>query len=161
MEGTIRHDATTIWERWDGWTEERGFQDPDMNSFNHYSLGSVGEWLYRSVAGIDLDPDRPGYEHIVIRPHVGGGLSSARAAYRSIRGPIESGWTVEDGRFTLNVTIPANTTATVYLPGRDASQVTESGTSIEGTSGVELLGVEDDRVVLAVQSGSYRLAVSG
>ena len=66
---TIKNGATTIWERWDGWTEENGFQTPDMNSFNHYSLGSVGEWLYRYVAGIDLGA--PGYGRILIRPRPG------------------------------------------------------------------------------------------
>lgn len=70
---SIKHGATTIWERWDGWTEEKGFQDPGMNSFNHYSLGSVGEWMASTVAGIDLDPKQPGYKHIIIHPEPGGG----------------------------------------------------------------------------------------
>ena len=61
---SIKQGATTIWERWDGFTTTKGFQDPGMNSFNHYSLGSVGQWLYQSVAGIDTDPDQPGYKHI-------------------------------------------------------------------------------------------------
>ena len=84
---SIRHGATTIWERWDGWTEERGFQTPLMNSFNHYSLGSVAQWLYEYVAGIRLDPERPGYEHVLIAPEPGG-LEWARATYHSVRGPI-------------------------------------------------------------------------
>src|SRR5215218_7557465 len=89
---SVTQGATTIWERWDGWTEENGFQDPGMNSFNHYSLGSVGEWLYRYVAGIDLG--EPGYGHIVIRPRPGGGLTYARGEYDSVRGRISSSWRI-------------------------------------------------------------------
>ena len=89
---TIKNGATTIWERWDGWTEENGFQSPNMNSFNHYSLGSVGEWLYRYVAGIDLGA--PGYGRILIRPRPGGGLTHARGGYDSVRGRISSSWKI-------------------------------------------------------------------
>ena len=76
---SVKHGATTIWERWDGWTPERGFQDPDMNSFNHYALGSCGQWLFDTVAGIRTNPAQPGFRHIVIVPHPGGGLTWARA----------------------------------------------------------------------------------
>jgi alpha-L-rhamnosidase len=151
----IKHGATTIWERWDGWTEENGFQTPNMNSFNHYSLGSVGEWLYRYVAGIDLDPARPGYERIVIRPRPGGGLSWARGEYDSIHGKIISGWRLEGDRFELKIVIPANATATVYVPASEKSGVVESGTPIEHAAGVEFLRMDDEEVVLAVGSGSY------
>ena len=119
---SIRQGATTIWERWDGWTEEHGFQTPMMNSFNHYSLGSVGQWLYEYVAGIRLDPERPGYEHVLIAPEPGG-LEWARATYHSVRGPIRSGWRQADGRFQLDVDIPANVTATVVLPGGERHEI--------------------------------------
>ena len=76
---------------------ERGFQDPGMNSFNHYSLGSCGQWLFDSAAGIGLDPEQPGFRHIIIHPRVGGGLTSASASLRSIRGLIASSWAVKDG----------------------------------------------------------------
>ncbi len=157
---SIRHGATTIWERWDGWTAEHGFQDPGMNSFNHYSLGSVGEWLYRYVAGIDTDPARPGYQHITIRPRPGGGLTGATAAYRSMRGEIESAWRVEDGAFRLRIVIPANTTATVYLPADDGAVVTESGQPIASAAGVILERREDGQAVLAIGSGRYDFAVT-
>jgi alpha-L-rhamnosidase len=110
---SIRHGATTIWERWDGWTEEDGFQTPMMNSFNHYSLGSVAEWLYEYVAGIR--PARPGYEHVLIAPSPGP-LEWARATYRSVRGPITSAWRQDGDVFRLDVDLPANVTATVVLP---------------------------------------------
>ncbi len=113
---SITQGATTIWERWDGWTEASGFQDVGMNSFNHYSLGSVGEWLQRYVAGIDLDEGVPGFAQIRIQPRPDQCLSFVRASFDSIRGCIQSAWTLENGQFTLHVTIPANTAATVTLP---------------------------------------------
>src|SRR5215218_7326136 len=119
---SIRHGATTIWERWDGWTEEHGFQTAMMNSFNHYSLGSVAQWLYEYVAGIRLDPTRPGYQHVVIAP-TPGPLRHAGAAYRSVRGVIESRWHHTDAGLSLSVEVPANVTATVVLPG--AGELTE------------------------------------
>jgi len=115
--------ATTMWERWDGWTPEKGFNDAGMNSYNHYAYGAVGEWLYAKVAGIDLDPANPGYKHIIIRPHVGGGLTHARATLRSPYGVIESGWRLEGDRVRLGVTIPPNTTATVHVPGGETVEV--------------------------------------
>ena len=102
-----------MWERWDGWVPERGFQDPGMNSFNHYAFGSVGEFLYRTVAGIDTDG--PGFKKIVIRPKPGGDLTFARARFESINGTIESSWRIEGDELKLDVRIPVNATATVYL----------------------------------------------
>jgi alpha-L-rhamnosidase len=157
---TIRQGATTIWERWDGWTEERGFQSPNMNSFNHYSLGSVGEWLYRYVAGIDQEPRSSGYKHIVIRPHPGGGLTSARAEYDSVRGRIASEWETVDGVFRLRATVPANTTATVRVPARDGGAITESDHPLEQAEGVELLRLGDGEAVVAVGSGRYEFVGS-
>jgi alpha-L-rhamnosidase len=148
---SIRQGATTIWERWDGWTEEQGFQDPRMNSFNHYSLGSVGQWLYQYAAGIDTDPERPGFAHILIRPRIGLGLTHLRAEYRSIRGLIVSEWTVADGAVTLAVTIPANTTATVYVPAEAESAVAVPG----GSPHAAFLRMEGTQAVFAVESGSY------
>jgi alpha-L-rhamnosidase len=111
---SIANGATTIWERWDGWTAEKGFQDPAMNSFNHYSLGSIGQWLYQTVAGIDTL--EPGFSHLLIAPQPGGGLTWVRAAYQSVRGRIESEWQLDGARFNLRVSVPANVTATVRLP---------------------------------------------
>lgn len=144
---SIARGATTIWERWDGWTEERGFADPGMNSFNHYSLGSVGEWLYRYVAGIDLDPERPGYEQVLIRPHPGGGLTSARAEYRSIRGTIVSDWRRENGCLELRLTIPPNTAATVSMP-RLRGDVLEDGRPVRDVV------VENGRARFSTPSGA-------
>ena len=152
---SIRQGATTIWERWDGWTEEKGFQNPGMNSFNHYSFGSVGEWLFRFVAGIDLDPEIPAYKRIVIRPHPGEGLEYARAEYDSIQGKIKSGWRLEDGKLTVEVTIPANASALICIPADDASQITESGKPAKDSEGVKFLRMEKSTAVYEVGSGNY------
>jgi len=109
----VKLGATTMWERWDGWVPERGFQDPGMNSFNHYAFGSVGEFLYRTVGGIDTDG--PGFRKLIIRPRPGGGLTYANTRYDSINGTIESSWRIEGNEIKLDVTIPINTTATVFL----------------------------------------------
>jgi alpha-L-rhamnosidase len=127
-----------------------------MNSFNHYSLGSVGEWLYRYVAGIDLDPQTAGYDRIVIRPHPGGGLTHARGEYDSIRGKIVSAWSIEGNQFNLGVTIPPNTTATVHLPVEAGARISEGGKPVEQTEGVKVLRTDDGEVVLAVGSGRYK-----
>jgi alpha-L-rhamnosidase len=119
----IDHDATTIWERWDGWTEERGFQSAWMNSFNHYALGSVGEWLYRFVLGIDQEPGQAGFGRLVLRPHPGGSLSSARGSYQSVRGLISSGWQLDGGQFRFRVEVPPNVTASVRVPSADPALV--------------------------------------
>ncbi len=113
---SIKHGATTIWERWNGWTAHEGFGDPGMNSFNHYSLGSVGEWLQRYVAGIDVDPDRPGYAHVLLQPHPSPLLPSVRASFESLHGRIASEWRLDGDSFHWSVTVPANVTATATLP---------------------------------------------
>jgi alpha-L-rhamnosidase len=156
---SIRQGATTIWERWDGWTKEKGFQDPGMNSFNHYSLGSVGAWMYDTVAGLGLDPEKPGFKHILIHPQPGGSLTHARAEYDSIHGKIISDWRIANGRFTLNVTIPANTTATVYVPSSAKDQVKESDRPAENSPGVKFLRQEKDSSLFEIGSGTYRFSV--
>jgi alpha-L-rhamnosidase len=113
---SIRHGATTIWERWDGWTQERGFQSPAMNSFNHYALGSIGAWLYRDVAGIAQAPDSAGFRDLVVRPQPGGRLTWAEASYDSVRGRIATRWEIVDDELRLEVEVPPGATATVRVP---------------------------------------------
>jgi len=152
----IKNGATTIWERWDGWTAEKGFQDPGMNSFNHYSLGSVGEWLYGHVAGIDLDPELPAYKRIIIHPYPGGDLEYASATYNSIQGRISSGWARGNDIIEINFTIPANTTATVYVPAGPEALITEGDKPAEKAEGVKLLERKEKWAVFSVGSGTYR-----
>ena len=159
---SIAHGATSIWERWDGWTPENGFQNPGMNSFAHYSFGAVCEWMFKTIAGIDTDG--PAYKKILIRPQPDGKLAWAKTSYDSIRGRIVSDWKIKvgqkDGRrietLTLNVTIPANTTATVYVPTASATDIKESGRPATVVDGVRLAGTEGDCAVFEIASGQYR-----
>ncbi len=151
----VEHGATTIWERWDGYVEGRGFQDPNMNSFAHYAYGSVGEWMFRTIIGLNPDAAEPGYKHFTLRPRPGGGLTWARGAYRSLHGRIACAWRVDAGRLTIDVTIPANTTATVYVPAADAEQVQESGRPASTADGVRFLRADDGAAVYAVAAGRY------
>ncbi|HEX4141826.1 MAG TPA: glycoside hydrolase family 78 protein [Candidatus Methylacidiphilales bacterium] len=162
---SVKHGATTVWERWDGWTPEKGFQNPGMNSFNHYSLGSCGEWMFDTVAGIDVDPAAPGFRHIIIRPRPGPGLTSAGAAYDSIRGKIATKWSVDGKAFTLDVTVPLNTTATVVLPTTDAASVSEGGQPVAGNADIPRAVDSTEPSAFTVGSGKYHftcaLAPSG
>ena len=148
--------ATTIWERWDAYVEGRGFQDPIMNSCNHWALGSVGEWIWRELAGINPDESRPGYKHIIIRPRPCGDLTEVSAHYDSIRGRIKSEWRIVGSQFHLNVEIPANTTATVFLPVKDEESVTEGGLSALEAEGVRFEGKEGESSVFIIESGQYK-----
>jgi alpha-L-rhamnosidase len=127
---SIKHGATTIWERWDGWTAEKGFQDPGMNSFNHYSFGSVGEWMYAHIAGIDLDPENPGYKRVLVRPRPGGGLTFAKGELQTPYGRVATEWRIEAKQFRLKVVIPPNATAVVTLPY--ARNAREGGRALSG-----------------------------
>jgi len=161
----IDHGATTIWERWDGYVEGRGFQDPGMNSFSHYAIGSVGEWMYRTILGINPDEERPGYKHFTIRPRPGGNLTRANGEYDSPHGKIVSRWHWEEsfapaGRaFVLEVAVPANTTAAVYVPATDADAVLEGGQRAAQADSVELLGCAGGECGFRVGSGQYHFTV--
>ncbi|MFC0210877.1 family 78 glycoside hydrolase catalytic domain [Paenibacillus chartarius] len=140
---SIKHGATTIWERWDGWTEHNGFQTPSMNSFNHYSLGSVGEWMFRYMAGIEADPKQPGFKHTIIKPRPGGPLTWVKASYKSMYGTIKVEWrTGGANELRLNVSIPANTTADVSVPG----YIVQLQGKADGQAGIE---------TVRIGSGSY------
>ena len=152
---SVKQGATTIWERWNGWTPEKGFNTPSMNSFNHYSLGSCGEWLYDTVAGIGWDENAPGYKRLVIHPRVGGGLTAASAKLRTVYGEAASSWTDRDGQFALQIVVPANTTARVVLPAADPGKIKEHEEELAHAEGVTVEGTEDGRTVLRVGSGSY------
>ena len=112
----VTQGATTIWERWNGWTPEHGFEDAGMNSFNHYAYGAIGDWLYQVVAGIRLDEEVPGYQKFVLQPQPGPGLSWARAHLDTAYGRIESAWSLENSEFVWDFTVPPNTTARVVPP---------------------------------------------
>lgn len=133
--------ATTIWERWDGWTPDKGFQDPGMNSFNHYAYGAIGNWLYTWVAG--LSALEPAYKRILIRPIPGGDLTHARGTLRTMYGLAESKWRIEDGSFLLDVIVPANTSAKVVVPYPGATS--EGLTPVAGAPGTTVFEVGSGR----------------
>jgi alpha-L-rhamnosidase len=151
---SVKHGATTIWERWDGWTPEKGFQDPGMNSFNHYSLGSCGEYLFGSVGGIRAAS--PGFKTIRIEPIIRDGLTWAKTRYDSIQGRIATSWKREGNRLTLEFVVPANTTATVCVPAKDAGSVTESGKAIAKSKGVKFARMENGAAIFEIGSGAYK-----
>ncbi len=149
----VRHGATTIWERWDGWRADKGFQDPGMNSFNHYAYGSCGHWMFATMAGISAAS--PGFAALQIRPRVGGGITFCKASYDSVRGRVATRWAVDGDTVTLEVEIPANTTATVFVPTSDPGSVTEGGKPVAAAEGVARRGVAPGAAVLNVGSGNY------
>jgi alpha-L-rhamnosidase len=145
---SINQGATTIWERWDGYVKGRGFQNPGMNSFCHYSIGSVGEWMYRVIVGINPDEKSPGYKHFIVHPQPGGTITWAKGSYESIYGRISSSWKKEKDSFNLEIEIPANTSATVFLPTGDKnlirinSRSVSSGLINKAASGEKEIAVE-------------------
>ncbi|WNI26546.1 alpha-L-rhamnosidase [Streptomyces sp. ITFR-16] len=142
----IDRGSTTMWERWDSVRPDGTFQTPDMNSFNHYAYGSVGEWMYANIAGISAG--RPGFRHIVVRPRPGGGVTSARATFTSLYGPVSTQWRQTSTGFTLTCGIPPNTTAEVWVPTDDPAGV--------GHARAEFLRAEDGCAVYRVGSGEHR-----
>ncbi len=144
--------ATSMWERWDAKTE-KGFHRDGMNSFNHANLGTCTEWFYRTVLGIDSQG--PGFQRIVIRPIPGGGLTWARGHYDSPQGRIAVAWSLAGHRMDLNVSIPANATALVFIPAAEASAVQEGGKQAARAEGVTFVRQEPGSAVFSIGSGTY------
>ena len=143
----VKAGATTVWEHWDGMKPDGSMWSPDMNSFNHYAYGAIGEWLYRVVAGIEIDETEPGYKKILIQPHIGGGLSYAEGRYESMYGEIVSFWEVQGKEAILSIKIPVNTTAQIYL--EQAEQICDS-------DGIDFIK-EEKGIVGSVGSGEYKV----
>ncbi len=167
--------ATTVWERWDSYTKEHGFngaegsQNASMNSFSHYAFGAVTAWMFRDLAGIETDG--PGYRRVIIRPGIPsdaspfrqrkdvGEVDWVRARYDSVRGRIVSAWKRTARGLELEVTLPANTTARIEIPAASTECVRESGKPLAKSKGVRVASVADGRVLIEVGSGSYRFDV--
>ena len=146
--------ATTIWERWDGIRPDSTFQDKGMNSFNHYAYGAIGIWMVEVIAGIGIDPENPGYKNILIHPRPGGGLTQAEAYHESMYGRISARWKIVNGEFILDITIPPNTTASVYFPG-NAPETTINGTPL--LQHKEALLSAADKSIITIGSGTYQI----
>ena len=151
----IANGATTIWERWDGYTPQKGFEDPGMNSFNHYAFGAVGQWMYETMAGLSPDPNHPGFRHFFLNPHPGGGMKYVRFTYTSLYGPIVSDWKIQNGRLFYHVVVPPNTSASLILPGMNPEGVTEGGNPAQKVEGVQFTGVKNGDTTWDLGSGSY------
>ena len=142
--------ATTLWEHWE-------FSD-NTYSHDHPMFGSIGEWFFKDVAGIDADPEMVGGDRFIIRPHSVPELTWAKGEYQSIRGPVLCEWRAADHQFTLNLTIPPNTAATVFMPAQDPTAVLESGAPVAQALGVRFLRADQSVAVFQVGSGQYRFA---
>jgi len=146
----VKSGAATIWEAWEARNKDGTWNAASMN---HYAYGSVGEWMFSTMAGIDTDG--PGFSRIIIRPRPCREITFVRAGYVSVHGKIETYWQYRDGRFKLDVTIPANTTATVYVPAKDAGSVMESGRNAAQVEGLKLVKKQSNAVVYEIGSGRY------
>ena len=151
---SIEQGATSIWERWDGYIKGRGFQGAGMNSFNHYAFGAIGEWMYENILGINPDNDSPGFRHIILKPLPGGTLTWAKGSFNSISGKIEASWKKENGKFEYSFTVPANTTATVYIPAKSIEKAEIITDQAEG--GYKNCGFDNGYVVFETESGTYK-----
>jgi alpha-L-rhamnosidase len=155
----VKMGATTIWERWDGEKPDSTFETPGMNSFNHYAYGAIGDWMYRVIAGIDTYQDGVGYKHIKIKPHIGGNFTNASASLETYYGRLSSGWEIVNDKIIMDVEIPANTFATVFVPAKSEASVFESDNAISSSKDIQVKGTEDGYVILKVGSGKYHFTI--
>lgn len=135
---SVKNGATTIWERWNSYIAETGeFGDVNMNSFNHYSYGAIGEWIYGHILGINTSEEKGecGYKKIILKPNYGGKLTYASGCYESEYGKIKSAWEISGDEFIYNVTIPANTEAVIYLPVSEMTGSVRENVISKGESG--------------------------
>ncbi|HUZ57248.1 MAG TPA: family 78 glycoside hydrolase catalytic domain [Hanamia sp.] len=152
--------ATTIWERWDGEKPDSTFENPGMNSFNHYAYGAIGDWMYRKMVGIDTYEDGVGYKHIKIKPHIGGDFTFASASLDTYYGKVSNSWKIENGNLLMDVEIPANTTATVFVPAVNADAIKESSKVLSQVNDIKVKDTEDGYVVMELGSGIYHFVVN-
>ena len=145
----LRNDATTIWEVWDAMAQVDHSRD-------HPAFGSIGAWYYQSLAGIQPDPDGPGFKKIIIKPEAAGDLTWAKASYRSIHGKISSDWRREKGKFILNIEVPVNTSATVYIPADGLDSILEGKQPVAQSTNISYLKKDRNKYVFEVGSGTYQ-----
>lgn len=156
----VKMGATTIWERWDGIRPDGSFQTPDMNSFNHYAYGAIGDWMYRVVAGLDTYEDGAGYHHSLISPHPGGNLTSASADLQTGYGRLSCHWKQENDSLSVDLVVPANTTSTFYIPAPEGGLITESGQPLASVKSISVDGVEKGYLIVKLGSGEYHFKVA-
>lgn len=153
----VKNGATTIWERLDGIKTDKSFEDPGMNSFNHYAYGAIGDWMYSNIAGINIDEEAPGYRKFIIAPQPGGGLTKARSELETQYGTIRSAWSITDGVISIDITVPSNTSARVTLPSA-SGLITEGGTNIYSIPDISNIIRAGNSILLTLGSGTYHFA---
>lgn len=167
--------ATTIWERWDGRKPDGTFQTPSMNSFNHYAYGAIGDWMYRKLAGINTSEkeNEVGYKKIIIKPQIDNNfvsdqvkkenedktLSEVNADLMTYYGSIKSHWKTDGNRTTINVNIPVNTTALIYLPAHENSKILENNKALKSEKDIEIMKQSDEYTIVSVGSGKYEFTI--
>lgn len=151
----IKKGATTIWERWDGIKPNGDFQNHNMNSFNHYAYGAIGDWMYKVITGIDVDSSAVAYKRIVIAPHVDGGLTHANGSLETLYGTVRSSWKFEGRNMHLHVSIPANTSAKIVLPHSKGTSILEKGKNLASVEEIKRYMSVGNSTVCELGSGEY------
>ncbi|MFI1728504.1 alpha-L-rhamnosidase C-terminal domain-containing protein [Streptomyces acidicola] len=158
---SVKNGATTVWERWNSYSQDDGFGPVSMNSFNHYAYGAIMEWMYAYMAGIARDPDHPGFKRFLLQPHIDptGRITQVSSTYESPYGEIRSEWTVDDAGRTLayEAAVPPNSEATLHLPSASADSVREGRTPLSRVDGVRFLDHTDGVSSYRLPSGRYRM----
>jgi hypothetical protein len=149
----LKMGATSLTEKWDAGVGNFGSQ-------NHFMLGQINEWFFHDLAGIAPDPAGPGFKKIMIRPSFVGDLTWVKGKYDSVRGPITTEWRRDGEKLALDVTIPPNTTATIFLPAKSAAEVSEGGSVAAKSPGVKFLRAENGSAVFEIASGNYQFTVA-
>ena len=145
----VKQGATTIWEHWDGLKPDGTMWSPDMNSFNHYAYGAIGEWLIKVMVGINTVEEAPGYKRIKLYPRIGGGLTAAAGSLMTMYGKLECGWKVDKDKVTINVEVPVNTTAEFRMD--NVKGMVDNGKTVGSLSGNTYLA--------SLGSGSYEFSL--
>jgi alpha-L-rhamnosidase len=168
---------TTCWESWDTYLagpnypgkSDRGYYPNTLVSFNHLPFGAVAEWVWKVIGGINPDDNNPGFKNVIIRVEPGGGITNAFASFNSIHGPTVTCWTNNPGtsNFVLNVTVPANATASIFLPSTNLTGITEAGIAVTNALGVgpyyftNWPNWSGGATVFQAGSGTYSFSVNG
>lgn len=171
----VTQGATTIWERWDGQKPNGDFQDSGMNSFNHYAYGAIGDWMYKTLGGINSSTkiDEVGYKNIIIKPHVYNNLKSkkeseilenekmtiVKAGLDTYYGKISSHWKNDKKQIYMDIKIPVNTTAELHIPTNDLEKITENKSKLSKSKGIKIIAITATEVIVSIGSGEYHFTI--
>ena len=157
---SVVNGSTSIWERWNSYTKDESSNsdlNSSMNSFSHYAFGSVAEWMFMNAVGIETEDS--GYRNIIIKPAISKEMNFIKGSYKSINGTISSAWNWEKNHLIMNIEIPTNTCAKVYIPTLQVSKIKESNIALKKNSDIKVLQSEEKFTVLKVGSGKYSFKI--